>query len=236
MKARERLEHASTCIADGRYEEALLELVWFHDHALEENPSLYGVRRSYALAYWVRLGEVYPPALAALQATRDGKAAALLAGELDKSVFRDVAAIDQYLDAVPATYSLYLELLAKQPEVAAACGRNALSSVVAAGDFALAARLAPDAQSAILRRSAELNLDVHLMKYQPYTRAPRRWAYVGIYVDGIQELLKIKTGNGEHAEAARLKALAIDRIQSPSLRREVQADFVKKARAPAPWR
>jgi hypothetical protein len=234
MTPRERLTNARSCIADGRYAEALLDLVWFHENALD--PSWTGVRRSYALDEWVRLGNVYPPALTALDDTRDQKAAALLQGELNESAFRDVASIDGYRDSVSRTYSLYLELLKKQPELAKRCAQAALWSIVAAEDYQLAAQLTPDPEALVRRKSGELNLDVRLLKYDSYTRAPTRWAYVCNYVQDIQELLKIKVGINEHVEAARLKSLAIALIESPSLRREVQAGFVKRARARVPRR
>jgi hypothetical protein len=55
----------------GRYEEALAKYLWFHHHALEIRPSLAGVRLSYALQEWRRLGEFYPPAWEALETVRD---------------------------------------------------------------------------------------------------------------------------------------------------------------------
>ncbi len=236
MTARERLSNARACIAAGRYPEALRDLVWFHENALSEDPSWSGVRRSYALDDWLRLGKAYTPALAALEDTRDRKAAALLQGDLDRSAFRDVAAIDGYLGVTSKTYSLYQMLINGQPEVAKICARDALSSIIAAEDYQLAAQIIPDAESLIICKSAELNLKVRLLKYKSYSRAPTRWAYVCNHVEDIQELLKIKVRVNENAEAARLKLLAIALIESPSLRREVQAGFVKRARAPIPRR
>lgn len=236
MTARDRLSNARACIADGRFAEALLDLIWFHENALSEDPAWSGVRRSYALDDWVRLGKAYPPARAALEDTRDRKAEALLRGDLDRSAFRDVAAIDRYLDATSRTYSLYRMLLNEQPELAKACALDALPSIIAAEDYQLAAQLTPDAESLVVQKSAELNLKVRLLKYQAYSCAPVRWAYVCNHVEDIQEQLKIKIGVNKHAEAARLKLLAIALIESPSLRREVEAGFVKRARAPVPRR
>src|SRR5690349_21544262 len=53
------------------YEEALEKYVWFHEHALEYRPSMSGVRLSFALSDWVKLGESYPPALVKLREIRD---------------------------------------------------------------------------------------------------------------------------------------------------------------------
>jgi len=54
-----------------RYETALAKHVWFHKHALEYQPSQAGVRLSFALSYWLALGEAYPPALDALKEIRE---------------------------------------------------------------------------------------------------------------------------------------------------------------------
>lgn len=231
MTARERLEHARTCIREGRHAEALVDLVWFHENALAEAPSMAGVRLSYAMHDWVQLGEVYPAARTALEDTRDRKKAALLRGELDTFAFRDVVVINEHLLESAKTYSLYVALLQAQPDLANDCAPAALAAVLAAEDFQLAARLIPDPQSIITSTSMWLNREVRLLKHRAYSRAPMRWAYVCNHVDEIQKLLKIKVGIGDHAEAARLKSLAIALIESPSLRREVQATFVKRSRA-----
>ena len=231
LTARERLTNARACIVDGRYPEALRDLLWFHNNALAESASWSGVRRSYALDDWVRLGQVYPPALTAIQGVRDIKATALLRGESNRSAFRDIVAIDEYLNATSKTYELYLELMRGHPELAKACAQDALWSIVSAKDYQLAAQLTPDPESIIRSKSAELNQNVRLIKCESYSRAPTRWSYVCNHVEDIQELLKIKVGIGQHAEAARLKSLAIALIESPSLRREVQSGFVKRARA-----
>lgn len=40
MTAQERLHVAHLAAIEGKHEEALTEYIWFHDHALEEQPSL----------------------------------------------------------------------------------------------------------------------------------------------------------------------------------------------------
>jgi hypothetical protein len=213
----------------GRFAEALEELIWFHHNALAEDPALSGVRLSFALAYWIELGDIYPPALAALEALRNQKAAALLLGELDADAFHDVASINAYLETSALTYRLYQQLRTAQPELANACARSALPSIVDAKDYRLAAQISPDPETMIRNESRNLNYRVMRIKHQSYSRAPVRWAYVGNHVQSIQRQLEIKSGNGEHAEAARLKELAIALIESPSLRREVEAGFIKRA-------
>ncbi|MCS0580383.1 hypothetical protein NX784_02130 [Massilia pinisoli] len=232
MSAQERYSRARERIEVGQYEAALADLIWFHDNALLESRAWSGVRLSYALDDWVRLGELYPPAMVALHGVRDDKVAGLLDGRLDRSAFHDVAAINAILQTPEKTHGLYRQLMDAQPELARSCVQSALPSIVAAKDYRLAAQLLPDPESAVRRYAARLNYDVQYIKRCRYTRAPRRWAYLCHYLEGVQRLLAVLRGVDNHGEADRLKALAIALVPDPSLRREVRNGFVKMPRAP----
>lgn len=58
-------------LAQGDYKVALAKHIWYHDHALTLQPAQAGVRLSFALSGWLKLGEVYPPALQKLKEIRD---------------------------------------------------------------------------------------------------------------------------------------------------------------------
>ena len=232
MSAQDRFFRARQRIEDGQYEDALADLIWCHDNAVLEPRARSGVWRSYALYDWLRLGELYPPAMDALHNVRDHKAAGLLDGRLDRSAFQDVAAIDDVLEMSQNTCALYRQLMDVQPDLARACAQSALPSIVAAQDYQLAAQLIPEPDSAVRRDAAQLNEDVQQIKHRRHTRAPVRWAFICHYLERVQRLLAVLRGIGRHAEAARLQALAIALIPDPSLRREVRNGFVKLPRAP----
>jgi hypothetical protein len=65
------LDEAQDDARAGRYADALAKHVWFHENALKYEPSLAGVRLSFALGYWVAFGNSYPPALQKLKSIRD---------------------------------------------------------------------------------------------------------------------------------------------------------------------
>ncbi|NIA56028.1 hypothetical protein HAV22_20555 [Massilia sp. TW-1] len=217
MSAQARLSGARQRIEDGQYDEALADLIRFHDNALLESRAWSGVRRAYALYDWIRLGGLYPPAMAALHNVRDGKAAGLLDGRLDRPAFQDVAAIDDVLATSRNTCAPYRQLMVVQPDLARECAQSALPSIVAAQDYQLAAQLVPEPDSAIRMYAAQLNEDVREIKRRRYTRAPVRWAFIWHYLERLR----------------RLQALAIALIRDPSLRREVRNGFVKLPRAPS---
>jgi hypothetical protein len=232
----ERLDVARAAAMQGRHADALRGFIWFHHNALAEDPALRGVRLSFALADWTELGKVYPEALLALEEIRDEKAAALLRGEASLAEFRDVAAINERLESTSSTYQLYIALAKSMPDLAKSCVSNALPAIVEAKDYRLARELYPEPETLIRSEAAWLNADVRKIKGAPYSAAPRRWAHIRNFVDAVRRQLTVLIGNGENAEALRLKALALQLIQSPSLRRAVQAEFIKPSKAPIPRR
>ena len=122
--------HAALSAADaGRHEEALQEYIWFHEHALELEPALYGVRRSFALAYWADLGKRYPAARDALVDTRDRKVASLRLGLRFRDSFRDVAAINHYLVDPACTANLFATLANTDDAFACQCAVDALPAL-----------------------------------------------------------------------------------------------------------
>lgn len=61
---RKELREARLLVKSEQYAAALEKYIWFHDHALDFDRALAGVRLSYAIMEW---GQVYPPAREALE-------------------------------------------------------------------------------------------------------------------------------------------------------------------------
>jgi hypothetical protein len=232
MNAHERLHAARLTAMNGNHDEALREYIWFHNHALEEDPALSGVRLSFALAYWTDLGESYPPALRALEEIRNQKAAALLRGSESRDAFRDVVAINEALETSSLTYELFVKLVESMPGFARQCAPVALPAIVDANDFRLSKQVSPAPETDILREATWLNKDERRSKEADDHNALRRWAHVRNFVRLVQLHMAIATGNGEPAEAASIKALALNFIESPSLRAAVESEFVTPSEAP----
>ncbi len=147
MNPQERLQNAFTAAREGRHEEALREYIWFHDHALELEPALYGVRLSFALAYWVELAQEYPAARIALVAIRDRKSQLLLSDQRNRETFRDVASINHYLQDDALTAQVFASLDRADTTFAHQCAEDALPALVDSKRFELARRyMAPPVQ------------------------------------------------------------------------------------------
>lgn len=61
----------SKLIREGKYAEALPRCEWFHNNALKINNDMRGVRLSFALSDWYKLGELYPPAMESFHKAKD---------------------------------------------------------------------------------------------------------------------------------------------------------------------
>lgn len=85
------LREARQLVKSGQHAAALEKYIWFHDHALDFDRMLVGVRLSYAIDEWVVLGEVYPPAREALERVRDAKTVSLAQGTCDVAITRPSA-------------------------------------------------------------------------------------------------------------------------------------------------
>jgi len=107
----------------GKYEQALERHLWFHDHALEHDCSMAGVRLSFALADWKDLGDKYPPALTAMKKVRDEKTALLENGHGSYALFLDVDSLNETLGEEGKTIELFRKLEREQHDLAEECRR-----------------------------------------------------------------------------------------------------------------
>ena len=94
---RKALDFAKAYTKEGKYEEALEMHEWFYFNALSIQPSLSGVRLSFALSYWMKLAEKYPQAKNRLIEIRDEGALKLKSEVWKSQNFREVINISIYL-------------------------------------------------------------------------------------------------------------------------------------------
>lgn len=234
MTAKDRYRNGQVAARNGRYEEALREYEWFHDHALQEQPALYGVRLSYALSDWIDLGKLYPPALVSLRAVRDQKSARLRDGDTDRELFHDVEAINESLGDHQSTYDLLVHLIKHRPAFAEECASLAMGSIVQVGDFALARSLIKDPEQSVRKWVGRLNKDVAELASRPPStppsRAPMLEAYVYYYAQRVALLVTVLRGAGEESLAHSIKDQALSSIESGSVRDAVNEQLVSGTR------
>jgi hypothetical protein len=201
---------AVTLTRQGKYEDALQNLLWFHEHALEHDPALAGVRLSFALASWVELGEKYPKALQALTSIRDEKAKAITDGKGSFPLFQDVAAMNEYMQAGPRTVALFQGIHQAYPELAKQCYRVAEPYLVAHREYATCASYIPDALAWFEEIRQLFRVKLEIADENPSLRAGgvREYAEVSFVVE-VCRLIEILVGVGRRPEAERVGELAL---------------------------
>jgi len=138
--AKEILDGAREDRQAGRYEDALQKHLWFHREALKHEPSMSGVRGSYAISDWATLAEQYPPAMQALLKERADAATDAAEGRNVFRAFSDVAAIDRELEDYRETYRVFLLIENRSEEQARRLYRSATEALVAMKDFPRASK------------------------------------------------------------------------------------------------
>lgn len=141
---RQAWEEARSLAAEGKYEEALVKHIWFHENALKQSKSIAGVRRSYALSDWVRLGEKYPKALKELSAIRDRDDKLVRDGKGTSENLRDVFAINRALKENEKTVELFKFIHGKQEEICKRCYYLIEKHLVEASEYKLCLAYIPD--------------------------------------------------------------------------------------------
>lgn len=119
----------------GSHEQALAKFLWFHQNALQYELGLSGVRLSFALAYWLNLAAVYPPARDAFVLVRDRTEAAFRQDYPNFNLFHDIASLNERLGEGIRTADLFTSVAASDHSAAQLLYHVAEPHLVAAGRF-----------------------------------------------------------------------------------------------------
>ena len=112
------LNDARKAFKENEFSLALEKYEYFFDHALDDDPSsFYGVRLSYCLNEWVKLGKKYPSALERLEEKRE-EAFEYLLDCRDPEKFHDYISISDHLGKLDDAIEKFNFLHESQPELA----------------------------------------------------------------------------------------------------------------------
>ncbi|HWL54951.1 MAG TPA: hypothetical protein VNQ90_21085 [Chthoniobacteraceae bacterium] len=217
--AEKALDDARNYAASGDYAKALERHEWFHENALSIRPSYYGVRLSFALSAWKRLGDQYPPALASLKATRDADVRALNEGTGTREDFHDVSSINQELGEEDATVSLFKELHAQKPALAKKCFPVIQETLLAKGETDLFLQYAGELSSYMQTR-----VDRHrkLTQFIELQEHPGRESTLKHFDDKLVntalQLIAIAEKQGDQATAQKIREIASDSVADRRLK------------------
>jgi hypothetical protein len=214
---RDVLREARLLAKSQQYAAALEKYIWFHDHALDSDRSLVGVRLSYAIAEWVDLGKAYPPAQRALEGIRDVKTKTLMQGTYDADLFHDVAAINRALGQPERTSELFKSIDAAERSVAEKCFHIALEYLVATREFGFARSFISDPKKEIDRFATLFSI---LGRQPAPSVSPEMLeeTLVRIYVKKVSLILRVFVEVGEEDVASRLRHYALECVPDVRLR------------------
>lgn len=217
-------------LRDGRHDEALA-LLRQALAAIEQAAEPTRSDLFMPLFQWALLAEQYPPARAALQAARDAQVAALLAGSPHvgrdapdgnaapayQRIHRFLLILDMNLtlDDAHSTYTVFVQLEARDPVLARQYAGSALPALVAAGDFERADRYRGDP----LHMLDAVNLNARTLPLLPPPgQAPRLAADLKILVGDVGIGMAVLRGRHDDAGADALRAALLAGIEAAELR------------------
>lgn len=208
-QAQKALDDARKYAQNGDYEKALERHVWFHNNALKIRPSYYGVRLSFALIDWVRLGERYPKALETLKRIRDQKTLRLLSGEYDRELFHDVVSINDHLGDIEKTVIIFESFDLKNPKFAESVYDIASESLFMAEKFVIAIKYIGDPVERLesAKRDYLRGLD---FANEIGNDDASRGSFERIFTDDVVQLIIILDKLGQRDSAEKIQALAIE--------------------------
>ncbi len=204
------LTDAKVFAAEGRYAEALERHLWYHRNALEFGVGQYGVRLSFALADWISLSRVYPPARAELVATRDEAIDAYRKDPQSALQLAEALSISFALDDLASAKKLFYEGLehgVKEPHID-------LKRVLASGDLSWAR----DAMGDPSQKLARIKSEHELMNMLSDLGDEMQSVITESNASRIAEFLRAVAMTHDWDTAVRIRDEALEFMDSPLIR------------------
>ncbi len=215
-----------------RYEIALAKQVWFHENALSLNQGMTGVRLSFALSNWESLGRVYPPALAKLQAIRDGLQERALKGEDLKNGFADLAAINRTLGEDSRTSEAFRALDTLNPKAARMAIFYVKPALVKSKDYELYLKYT-DVKRDYLQMRQLYERNLQMAEDKKFGSNLAGFAKKS-FRNGSATLVALLTVSDRKEEASEIATLAKKQIDDPEFHKELDVALMGTVPKPFP--
>jgi hypothetical protein len=222
------LSDTQDLVREGKNQEALERFIWFHDHALEQAPAMYGVRLSFALMYWKKLGEAYPPALAAMRKIRDDKTALLENQQGNRALFHDVVSLNRTLGDDDKTVALFRKLDQQQADLAAQCWDIAKDAIIKSKAYDLARKHVGNPVREFSKAKGMYDQNVAMYGGKNFGEPFKAWNEDNLVKKSLQLIeLALALDDAKAAREIQEKALAI--VDDYRLRDAIPAETSKDA-------
>lgn len=224
--ASEALRQARAFADSGDFDKALEKHEWYHEHAVEVDPSQRGVRLSFALNSWIQLGAKYPPALASLKTICDDNEKALLkGGEADPKLLQDFQAINRaLLKSNHKTVELFQVLDTEHPTFAKECFPYVQDVLLEEKSVDLFGKYMDDIH-AYLEKLIERHQSLVKILKEKHDQVPEQATkrFDDKLVSTTLELAELAFKKGEQAMAANLKEMTFRQVPDERLKPDSDA-------------
>lgn len=215
-KAEAALAQARLLAEKGDYAGSLKKHVWFHENALTIHRSYYGVRLSFALADWIRLGTKFPPARKKLKAIRDEKTTRSLRPRKSRELFHDVVAINHYLGEPGKTVKLFKRIDSVEPRFASKVFALAETDLVAKKEFKLARKHLGDPFTRLAKAKADFEEGLEFARQKGRSRSRR--VFERMFTEDVVRIITILRRTGDPLEARKIQRTAQSVLDSRIIR------------------
>jgi hypothetical protein len=225
------LQEAEADTRAGRYEDSLAKHIWFHENALNIQPAQYGVRLSFALSDWVKLGESYPPALEKLKSIRDQDEKKIRQGKSSRGIFHDFEAINKELKETSRTKDTFIWLDSNAPTFAKEVFDIAEPDLVRAKEYRLCNKYL-DPNNSFQHMLDLYKETMEIAKNSQFGKRTSEYDQKE-FSNSSATLVALLAVNGRTAEANDIATKATAAYDDPQFKSLLQK--AKKGEVPAPW-
>jgi hypothetical protein len=221
----------------GRYEDALAKHVWYHENALQLEPSLTGVRLSFALSNWLELGEAYPPALEKMKQVRDETEQRIRNKDKVRirfEDFHDFVALNRTLREEQRTAELFQWVDERDEEDAQRVFDVARPALIKQGEFELCGKyIEPEQDMSRIGRNYTLGLKMAKDRFGD----SHRQFVENMFLNDVTTLAALLIKNGRIDEATKVASQAEELVQDPKLLQKLtkQLEPAMVGTVPKPW-
>ncbi|MFZ6779885.1 hypothetical protein ACO0LD_23880 [Undibacterium sp. Ji83W] len=207
--AKQVLDKAMEAHAAKEYETSLVSYEWFFEHALDEdNASLYGVRLSYCLFGWARLGQEYEPARIRLE-QKFAHSIEALEQSRNLTYFHDYAAIGASLNQQETVLKKFMGYHHADSELAAQIVHFIWDELVASPHIAVCSTYMDDA---LAFYETKLKTHDETMKFLEAMPETGRDVFIkdieDRFIQDIDNIIKVLQASGRTEEAGAVSAKA----------------------------
>ena len=206
MTPKQYLDLAREAYRAKDYAESLRLYEYFFDHALDDDPaSFYGVRLSYCLSEWVRLGKCYPEAKTRLEQKAE-ESLALLNTTRNPENFHDYVSITEYLERPTLAIKSFLEYHEKDSSLSSEIVRFVWEKLILDSQWEICSHYLTDSKASYKISLNKYDEATLISKQNPqfggeeFNEQIRGW-----YVTEVTNLLHVLFKSGRMAEANEIR-------------------------------